>query len=81
MPWCDQDSHSLQTVLLLAIFFCHKGRKDEVLPRIGHADPKGQLWYSSHIYFTLVLDSGRQCHAPAALPQAKRPSTHCTGDY
>jgi hypothetical protein len=60
MSWFDQNSPSLQTVLVLGIFFCHKGRKAKVLPRIGHEDPEGQPWYSSHISLTLVLDSGRQ---------------------
>ena len=56
MPLFDHDSPSLQTVLVLAIFFRHKGRKYKVLPRIGHEDPVGQLRYSSHISLTL----GRQ---------------------
>ena len=60
MPWFDQNSPSLQTDLVLAIFFCHKGRKGKVLPRIDHEDPEGQLRYSSHISLTLALDSGRQ---------------------
>ena len=60
MPWFDQDSPSLQTVLVLVIFFCRKGRKCKVLPRIGHEDPVGQLKYSFHISLTLALDSGRQ---------------------
>lgn len=56
----DQDSPSLQTALVLVIFFCRKGRKCKVLPRIGHEDPVGQLRYSFHISLTLTLDSGRQ---------------------
>ena len=60
-----------------------KGKdKGKVYPRIDHKVPKGVYRYFSTLSLTLALDGVfGQRHAPAALPQGKRPRTHCIGGW
>jgi hypothetical protein len=52
------------------------------LTLIGHEGPGGKERYSSTVCLTLAkMGVGSQRHAPAALPAAKGPGTHCTGGW
>ena len=52
------------------------------LPVTGHKGPDGKERYSSTLCLTLTkMGVGGQRHAPAALPAAKGPGTHCTGGW
>ena len=51
--------------------------KGKVHLRTGHEGPEGEQRYGCTLSLTSV---GGQRHAPAALPPAKRPGTHCIGD-
>jgi hypothetical protein len=54
--------------------------KVKVHPRTSHEGPEGEQRYSSTLSLNMVLDwVGVQCHTLTALPQGKRPCTHCTG--
>jgi hypothetical protein len=55
-----------------------KGKgKGEVHPRTDHENPEGEKSYSCTLSLPSALDGvGCERHAPATLPQGKRPRTH-----
>jgi len=54
----------------------------KVQPRTGHKGPEREERYSPNLSLTSALDGvDHQCHAPTALLQGKRPSTHYTGGW
>jgi hypothetical protein len=62
-------------------FLQYKG-KGEGRPRTGHEGPEGRLRYNSTLSLTSALNGvGGQRHSLAALPPAKRHSTHCIGGW
>ena len=72
---------TLVLYVYIYIYIC-KGKgegKGKVHPRTGHDGPEGEKMYSATLSLNSALDGvGVQRHTSAALPPAKRPSTHFT---